>query len=96
MMAPRPGFSFPRLALPFHDRKQQADLIEAAKKGQCKRIKRLLKAGAVVALEGANGSTALHWACYKGHVDAVVTMVRWVQRWKRKHPDPNNARRDSA
>jgi len=70
---------------------QQEKLVEAAKKGQSKRIKRLLKAGAVVALEGANGSTALHWACYKGHVDAVVTMVKWVQRWKRKHPDPNNA-----
>ena len=53
-------------------------LYVAAQLGKLDVVRTLLQAGADVGLAKKNGSTALHIAAAKGHLEVVKELIRWA------------------
>ncbi|GGP19728.1 hypothetical protein GCM10007981_04580 [Thermocladium modestius] len=52
------------------------ELLEAAEYGDAKKVKTLLEAGADPNTKDEYGSTPLHWAALKGHLDVVELLLK--------------------
>jgi len=50
-------------------------LHDAAKTGDLKQVKALLKQGIDVNSKNKQGATPLHWAAFKGHVDVAKELI---------------------
>jgi len=51
-------------------------LHDAAKAGDLKQVKTLLKQGVDVNSKNKQGATPLHWAAFKGHVDVAKELIK--------------------
>jgi ankyrin repeat protein len=54
----------------------QADIADAASKGDKAAITRLLKSGADVNAQQGDGATALHWAAYRGDAELTALLLK--------------------
>ena len=53
----------------------QPPLHDAAKRGNIKRVKKLLREGSKVNAKNREGATPLHWAAFKGHIDVAQALL---------------------
>lgn len=51
-------------------------LHDAAKTGDLKQVKTLIKQGVDVNSKNKQGATPLHWAAFKGHVDVAKELIK--------------------
>ena len=56
--------------------RQQADLADAAQRGDRAAVRSLLAAGADVDAAQGDGATALHWAAYRDDTDTTAALIR--------------------